>query len=441
MSTDPTALTAIELAEAYRRGELRPRAVTEAYLKKAAPGPVYRELLEERARAQADRAERQFESGIDVGPLQGIPLALKDLLDVEGTVTAAGSKVLAATTAALADAPAVARLDAAGAVFLGKTVMTELAFSGVGINPHFGTPPNAFDPERIPGGSSSGSAVAVATGQACAAIGSDTGGSVRIPAAFNGLVGLKTSEGAIPGDGCVQLSFTLDVLGPIARTVRDAWLLYRALAALPPAPIPPVPVRLRLAAPTTVVREELAPEVEDAFTAAVERLEALGHEVVDIPAPLFNEIEETAGRYGTFAANEALALYEDLIERHGDEMDSRVTGRILAARGRSSSDYIRLVLARRRWQQEFWSQVAGFDAILAPTVPIVPPRLCELRDDNAYFETNRRCLRNTSLFNAVGGASIAVPAGVGPVGVMISAAPGNEGLVCAVGELLTPSPN
>ena len=248
MSIDPTTLTAVELGEAYRRGQLTPRGVTEAYLEKSAPGKIYREVLADRARAQAERAQRQFESGIDVGPLQGVPLAMKDLIDLEGTVTAAGSRALASGLAASADAPAAARLDAAGAVFLGKTTMTELAFSGVGINPHYGTPPNAFDPARIPGGSSSGSSVAVALEQACAAVGSDTGGSVRIPAAFNGLVGLKTSEGAVPTDGCAPLSMTLDVIGPIARNVADAWIVYRALAALPPAPLPPAPGRLRLAA-------------------------------------------------------------------------------------------------------------------------------------------------------------------------------------------------
>jgi aspartyl-tRNA(Asn)/glutamyl-tRNA(Gln) amidotransferase subunit A len=436
MTNDPTSLTAIQLAAAYRRGELRPTAVVDAYLEAIGPGPVYRQVLAERARDQAERAERQFQRGVDVGPLQGVPLALKDLLDVEGTVSAAGSKALAAGPPATADAPVVARLDAAGAVFLGKTNMTELAFSGVGINPHFGTPPNALDRERIPGGSSSGSAVAVASRLACAAIGSDTGGSVRIPAAFNGLVGLKTSEGAIPTDGCVPLSFTLDTIGPITRTAADAWLVFRALAALPPAPVPALPGKMRLLAPTTVLQEGLTPEVASTFRVAVERLRTQGHEVVEREVPQLREIEATVTRYGSLAAHEAMALYEELLEAHGPDIDPRVSGRILQARGRSSSDYVRLVLARRRLQREFWLEMAGIDALLAPTVPILPPRVRELAADDAYFEANRFCLRNTSLFNFVGGTSISFPVDEAPVGIMAAAAPGNEGLVVAIAEEL-----
>lgn len=437
MTMDPTSLTAAELARAYRREQLRPTAVTEAYLAKIRPGPVYRQVLAERARMQAERAERQFEGGVDVGPLQGVPLALKDLMDVEGTVSAAGSKVLAAGRPAAVDAPAVARLDAAGAVFLGKTTMTELAFSGVGVNPHFGTPPNALDPDRIPGGSSSGSAVAVASGMACAGVGTDTGGSVRIPAAFNALTGLKTSEGAVPTDGCVPLSFTLDTVGSIARSPEDAWILFRALAALPPAPLPELPKRLRLLAPTTVLQEDMAPEVESVFRDAVERLRGLGHEVTFREAPLLAEIEEMPTRLGSIAAHEAMALYEEVIDQHGADMDPRVTRRILQARDRSSRDYIRLLLARARWQRDFWTEMTGFDAVLAPTVPILPPRLDELKADDAYVEANRLCLRNTSLFNAVGGCAISASVGKVPIGVMAAASPGNEGLLVGIARLLS----
>ncbi|HEX7004225.1 MAG TPA: amidase family protein [Trueperaceae bacterium] len=436
MSADPTTLSAVELARAYRQGALRPTAVTAAYLNKAAPGPIYRELLSDRALAQAERAERQFESGVDVGPLQGIPVAVKDLIDVEGTVTVAGSPALALGEPAAADAPALARLDAAGAVFLGKTNMTELAFSGIGINPHYGTPANRFDPERVPGGSSSGSAAAVAYGLACAAVGSDTGGSVRIPAAFNGLVGLKTSEGAIPTDGCTPLSVTLDTLGPITRDIGDAWLLYRALAALPPAPLPQPPVRLRLAAPTTVLHDSLDPRVEAGFAAGLERLERLGHEVVRLESPILGEIEEAIGRYGSLASHEAFAMYEELIEERGDLMDPRVSRRILAVRGRPSSDYLRLLLSRRGWQRRFWAQMQEFDAVVAPTVAILPPRVSDLAEDASYYEANRLCLRNTTIFNYLGGASLSVPVEAqSPVGLMISGPPSNEGLLLAIGRL------
>ncbi|MEJ2666907.1 MAG: amidase family protein [Deinococcales bacterium] len=194
MSPEPTSLSLLALAQAYRSGELDPVDVTEAYLAAAGRHPegerIYRTLTPARARRQAQEASRRFRAGVDTGPLQGVPIAVKDLLDMEGEVSAAGSKVLLQGAPAAQDAPVVARLDAAGAVFLGRTNMTELAFSGIGINPHFGTPGCARDPSRVPGGSSSGSGVAVATGLAVAALGSDTGGSVRIPASVNGIVGL-----------------------------------------------------------------------------------------------------------------------------------------------------------------------------------------------------------------------------------------------------------
>lgn len=436
MSLNVTSLTLEDLGRSYRERRLRPTEVTETFLERISPGDVYLEVLADRARQQAEHAERQFDRGVDVGPLQGIPLALKDLLDVEGTVSSAGAKVLAEGPPADADCPVVARLDAAGAVFLGKTNMTEIAFSGVGMNPHYGTPPNALDQERIPGGSSSGSTVAVATGRACAALGSDTGGSVRIPAAFNRLVGLKTTDGLVPTDGTVPLSFTLDTIGPIARTPRDAWLLFRTMAALAPAQLPVLPARLRLLAPTTVVLDELDEQVAAGFERELERLRERGHEVVEGEVPLFSEMLEAVGRFGSIAAHEAMAVHGDTIEKHGARMDPRVAGRVAAVAGRPSSDYIRLMLERRRWQRELWNGTADFDAILAPTVAILPPRLRDLDEDEAYFEANRLCLRNTSLFNMAGGASLSVPAAQGPVGIMISGPPDSEGLMVAIGEAL-----
>ena len=236
---DIFSLTLSELARAYRTGELSAAQVTEAYLGRLEPSPIYRLITEERALAQAKRADEAFSRGEDKGPLQGIPIALKDLMDTAGEVTAAGSTVLAKNPPAAQDCPAAMRLDEAGAVFLGKTNMTEFAFSGLGLNPHYGTPGNVLDSARVPGGSSSGSAVAVAKGLAVAAVGSDTGGSVRIPAAFNGLVGLKTTDGAVPVEGCVPLSTTLDTLGPITKTVEDAWHVWRVLAGQPAAAFVP----------------------------------------------------------------------------------------------------------------------------------------------------------------------------------------------------------
>ena len=441
--TDPTTLTLTELARAYRTGELRAAEVTKAYLAKLEPGPVYRLVTAERALEQAARADALFAQGRDHGPLQGVPLALKDLMDTQGDVTAAGTVVFLDDPPAAQDCPAAARLDAAGAVFLGKTNMTELAFSGLGLNPHFGTPENALDRSRVPGGSSSGAAVAVATGLACVAVGSDTGGSVRIPAAFNGLVGLKTTDGSIPTDGCAALSTTLDTLGPITRTVEDAWHLWRALMGEPPAPFTPDAVKgLRLLVPTTVLQEGLDAEVAAGFAGACDALRAQGVTLETRPVPVLAELNGLYGRFGSFAAMEALALYEDLLEREGERVDPRVASRILQARSRSATDYIRLGFERRRLQRAFWDVCRGFDAVLAPTVAVLPPELSELvTDDDAYVSANAAVLRNTTIFNLLGVPAVSVPCAPNVdamVGATVAARPQGEALVLGVARALEP---
>jgi aspartyl-tRNA(Asn)/glutamyl-tRNA(Gln) amidotransferase subunit A len=426
---DPTRLTLVELAAAYRERRLRPADAVEAWLERIEAGPVYRIVTAGRARRQAARADALFEAGVDRGPLQGIPIALKDLMDTEGDVTAAGSAVLADGPPALRDSPAAARLDRAGAVFLGKTNMTELAFSGLGLNPHFGTPGSALDPERVPGGSSSGSAVAVATGLACVAIGSDTGGSVRIPAAFNGIVGLKTTDGAIPTAGCVPLSPTLDTLGPLARTVADAWHAWRALADLPPATFPgPPDGPLSLLVPESLAAG-LEPEVGRAFQDACDRL-AAGNRIQRRKVPVLDQVAEVYGRHGTFAGIEGFALHRKLLERGGDRIDPRVSSRVLAYGTRTGDDLARLVEARERIRREMDGIARPYDAVLAPTVPILPPRIADLGSDQAYLEANASVLRNTQIFNFLGWPAASVPcgrtAGGLSVGIMVAAGPHEE---------------
>jgi aspartyl-tRNA(Asn)/glutamyl-tRNA(Gln) amidotransferase subunit A len=429
--TDPSDLTLMALAAHYREGALDPADAVEAFLARGAPGDVLRLVTPERARAQADAASRRWRRGRLLGPLDGVPIAIKDLLDTAGDVTGAGSPALFGAPPAAVDAPVAARLDAAGAVFVGKSTMTELAFSGLGLNPHTGTPGNAIDPRRVPGGSSSGSAVAVARGWAVAAIGSDTGGSVRIPASFQGLVGLKTTDGAIPTDGAVALSTTLDTLGPIARTAGDAWALWRAMAALPVADLAEAPERGRFWAPPTVWREELDPGVHERFEGALAALRAAGHEVVEDPLPELAELDGLFGRYGSFAAHEAWAMYEGMLERHGARMDARVVDRIRAVAGRPSSDYLRLVYDRGRLRDAVWTRAVGFDALLAPTVAVAPPEIAPLEADvGAYMAANARVLRSTTLVNLLGAPAATVPVGrdqLGlPVGLMITTAPGED---------------
>lgn len=446
--TDISHATLMSLAERFRAGELDPLEVTEAFLDRPAPPEVVRVPTPARARAQAAAASRRWRRGRLRGPLDGIPIVIKDLLDTAGDVTGAGSPALFDAPPAAADAPVAARLDAAGAVFLGKSTMTELAFSGLGLNPHTGTPGNAWDPTRVPGGSSSGSAVAVAAGYAVAAVGSDTGGSVRIPAAFQGLVGLKTTDGAIPTDGAVPLSTTLDTLGPIARSAADAWAVWRAMAALPVAPLPATPVLGRFWAPRTVWREDLDPGVAARFEACLEALRAAGHTVRGGPLAELAELDALYPRYGSFAAHEAWALHQELLERHGARMDARVVARIRAVAGRPASDYLRLGYARARLRRRVWEAAAGFDALLAPTVAIPPPEIAPLvRDDAAYLEANARVLRNTAIGNLLGAPAATVPIGPDalglPVGLMIVSAPGEDAAAlawAAAVERLVPRP-
>lgn len=437
---NPRELTLGELCRAYREASLTPGEVTEAYLAQLQPGSVYRVVTAQRARQQAEAATRHFEHGLDLGPLQGIPIALKDLIDTRGEVTAAGSRVLAESAPAAEDAPAAARLDAAGAVFLGKTTMTELAYSGLGLNPHFGTPGNALDPSRIPGGSSSGSAVAVASRLACAAVGSDTGGSVRIPASFNGIVGLKTTNGTLPLDGCTPLSPTLDTLGPLARNAEDAWLLYLALSARPYQPLEPLESPLTLLVPENVVLEGAEPEVEAAFEACCRKLEQDGHRLEHRAVPELEAILGLYGRHGTFASHESLALYEEMLETRGQEIDPRVARRILEYRGRPATDYLRLVYAQRRMVPAFWQDYRRYDALLAPTVAILPPPVAALQEDDAYVQTNALVLRNTMLFNFLSGPAASVPCGRTAeglsVGLMIATAPHQEELALGIAALL-----
>lgn len=438
----PVTPTLLELALRYRAGERSPQEVTEELLARVHPGSTLRVVTHERARAQAAAAQERWRQGTLRGPLDGVPIVLKDLLDSVGEVTAAGSAARFGLPPASADAPLVARLDRAGAVFLGKSTMTELAFGGLGLNPHTGTPGSACDPTRVPGGSSSGSAVAVAVGWAIAAVGSDTGGSVRIPAAFNDLVGLKTSDGSLPLAGTVPLSTTLDTLGPIARTVGDAHALYQAMAELPASELQAMERPARLWAPPDVFMEDLEAPVAERFEGALRALEAAGHRVVRERLPELSDLDALYGRYGSFAAHEAWALYEELLVTQGASIDPRVRSRIEAVASRPAADYIRLGYRREALKAAVWRTMEGFDALLAPTVKVLPPRIeAVAEDDDAYVATNLRVLRNTAIGNLLGAPSLSLPLPLVeglPVGLMLTAAPGRDLELLRWGASLAP---
>lgn len=357
-------------------------------------------------------------------PLAGLPVSVKDLFDVAGQTTAAGSTVLAGAAPAQADCPAVARLRAAGAALIGRSNMVEFAFSGVGINPHYGTPVNPADrgTDRIPGGSSSGAAVSVATGAALVGLGSDTGGSLRIPAALCGIVGFKSTARLVPTAGAVPLSTSLDTVGALTRSVRDAITVHEVLTARPVRLAGKPLSACRLAVAQTQMLDGLDPTVTEAFERSLMRLRQAGAQIEEIA---LSEISDLAAinASGGLSAAESYAWHRTLIARHQAEYDPRVAQRILRGAPMSAADYIDLLAARQQWIVRMEARLNGFDAVLSPTVPIVaPPIASVLTDDAEFFRVNGLLLRNTAVVNMLDGCAISLPChtpGQLPVGLMI----------------------
>ncbi|TFY99356.1 amidase [Ramlibacter henchirensis] len=360
-------------------------------------------------------------------PLAGLPVSVKDLFDIEGQVTAAGSRVLADAPPAVADSPAVARLRAAGASLIGRTNMTEFAFSGVGVNPHHGTPANPADPAtpRIPGGSSSGAAVSVATGAAFIGLGSDTGGSIRIPAALCGIVGFKNTARLTPLQGALPLSTTLDTICAMTRSVRDAVLAHEVLAARRVAlEHRPLSAR-RFAVARTSMLDGLDLAVAQGFEAALRTLRDAGARIEEIALDEIRDlgaIQSTGG----FTAAESYAWHRQLLDRKGDGYDPRVRVRIERGASMKAWEYVDLVRARADWIARVETALAGFDAVLSPTVPMVAPAIDQVAPgaerDEAFFRVNALLLRNTSVVNMLDGCALSLPChvpGTLPVGLML----------------------
>ena len=401
---------------------------------------VFTALGAERALAAARASDLLRAAGVVRSPLEGIPVSIKDLFDVAGEVTTAGSAVLRGAAPAARNAPVVERLIAAGAVIVGRTNMTEFAFSGLGLNPHHGTPANPWDraTRRIPGGSSSGAAVSVTDGMAAVAIGSDTGGSVRIPAALCGLAGFKPTQRRVPTEGALPLSTSLDSIGPLAASVRCCALTDAILAGQPPVPPPARALRdARLAVPETVVLDGLEPPVAAAFEAALARLSAAGARIRHIAVPEFAELGRLHAR-GTLAGAEAWAWHRHLLAERAAEYDPRVGLRLQGGAQMSAADYIDLLAARRRWIAQVEARAAGFDALLLPTVPLLAPRIDALQaSDQAYFAANALILRNPTLINFLDGCALSLPcheSGAAPVGLMLAAAGGQDRALLGLGE-------
>jgi aspartyl-tRNA(Asn)/glutamyl-tRNA(Gln) amidotransferase subunit A len=379
----------------------------------------------------AEAMDRLREVNAAPSPFAGIPISIKDLFDIKGQVTRAGSRALEDSARAAADAPVVARLRRAGFVVIGRTNMTEFAYSGIGINPHYGTPKGAWQRStgHVPGGSSSGAAVSIVDGMAHGALGTDTGGSCRIPAAYNGIVGFKPTQRRVPLDGAVPLSFTLDSIGPLARTVACCAVLDAVLANEPVTPLQPRPIRgMRLAVPKTVALDDLEDAVAKTFERALEKLAHEGALIERIAVPEFLDIAPMSAK-GGFAAAESYAWHRYLIVAKGDIYDPRVASRILRGESQSAADYIDLINARKSLVARATARLTPYDALVLPTTANTPPRIADMKDDQAFTKANLLSLRNCTLINMIDGCGISLPIhrdGEVPVGLMLAASGGSD---------------
>jgi aspartyl-tRNA(Asn)/glutamyl-tRNA(Gln) amidotransferase subunit A len=381
------------------------------------------------ARAAADASDARTRSGHSLGPLDGKAIAVKDLFDIAGETTRAGSIVLRDAPPAKADAPVICRLRAAGAVIVAKTNMSEFAFTAFGINPHFGTPGNPADRSRVPGGSSSGSAVAAADGMCDIGIGSDTGGSCRIPAALCGIVGYKPSKFRIPTDGAFPLSYTLDSIGPLARSValcaaadavmagEDPWTLeVESLAGL------------RLGVPQGLPLRELDQTVAARFSAATAALARAGARLSDENIPLLEEPARVQAK-GSFSSIESYAIHRQLLAAHAADYDPMVRARIEAGRNIAAADYIVMLRERAALVRAMDARLADLDALIMPAVPIVAPQIAEVSDPTTARDKNLLLLRNPALANFFDLCAISLPLprqGGLPVGLMLFARNGHD---------------
>jgi len=435
--------TAATLANTFRKGRADPVAVVEEVferIEKSGDPAIFIETLRARAVAEAKAARKRLKAGKPASPLDGVPIAWKDLFDIEGRVTTAGSIVLKSDPPAKRDAALVAAGRAGGLVNVGCLNMTEFAYSGIGLNPHYGTPRNPNDPQvhRSPGGSSSGSGVVVATGIVPVAIGTDTGGSIRIPASFNGVVGYKSSTGHYPMDGVFPLSKTLDSLGPLANTVEDCVLVDAVFRGLKK---PNAKARdasgVEIIVPETVVLDGCEDAVMANFDASLARLRKAGAKVKRMKMPLMQEIMDLIARRGHILGAEALTLHWDRVKGPDAlRMDARVVSRILQADKMSAVDLVVFMEERKRMIAAANAFVG--DAVLAfPTTPHVAMRIAPLEESHdVFFRNNAKTLRNTMIGNFLDVCGVSIPngadAGGMPTGFLYSAPHGRDTEVLSI---------
>jgi aspartyl-tRNA(Asn)/glutamyl-tRNA(Gln) amidotransferase subunit A len=376
-----------------------------------------------KVRAQAVQSDALRKHGIVPSPLAGVTVSVKDLYGVQGEVSAAGSKALADRPPEPHDCPAISRLRAAGAVLMGRTNMTEFAYSGVGLNPHYGTPTSPWDRKtgRIPGGSSSGAAVSVADGMAVVGLGTDTGGSCRIPAALCGTVGWKPTARRIPLDGVTPLSFSLDSLGSMGASVGCVALVDQIMAGEPMRPLTPPPLRgQRLGVLKTIVLEGLDQPVAQAYERSLTALAKAGAQLIDIEVPAL--LTAALFTKGGLTAAEGSAWHKSLLAAKGNLYDPRVRTRIELGFTQTAADYLGTLEVRRAFMAAFDAATRGFDALIMPTCPIIAPPIAAFARDEDFARINLQLLRNTAIGNQADRCSISLPChreGEAAVGFML----------------------
>lgn len=404
---------------------------------------VFLKVYGEQALATADFYDRMRQQGAHLNPFAGIPVSIKDLFDVAGDTTLAGSTVRKGAPAAERDARAVARLRAAGFVVIGRTNMTEFAFSGLGLNPSYGTPLNPWDRAtgRIPGGSSSGAAVSISDAMAYGALGTDTGGSCRIPAAMCGIVGFKPTASRVPLTGAYPLSASLDSVGPLANSVACCATLDAVLCGQAFEPIPELTASdLNLAVLTNYVTDGLDPTVADNYECALSALARAGVRLTDIKVPELAELPDIH-RKGGISSAEAYAFHRPQLAKDSARYDPRVLVRILRGREQDAAEYIDLLNLRADFTARVSRQIRKFDAVLMPTIPLVAPALSALTSDDDYVRANGLALRNPSIVNFIDGCAISLPChdpGTAPVGLSLFGLANTDTAVLSVAKVVEP---
>ncbi|MDF1854595.1 amidase family protein [Pseudooceanicola sp.] len=428
-------MSAGELGRGIGAGEIDPVALCDTYLAAIDAHPdtprIYARVTHDRARAEARDAAERARLGLRRGPLDGVPVSWKDLFDSAGVATEAGSALLQGRVPDR-DAQVLANATAMGLVCLGKTHMSELAFSGIGLNPITATPPNRNDATAVPGGSSSGAAASVAFGLAAAGLGSDTGGSVRIPAAWNDLVGLKTTSGRVPLDGVVPLAKAFDTIGPLCRNVEDCALTLAAIEGGRPADLRGATLDgIRFAALDTLVLDDIRDAPLSGFRSARERLQRAGALVTPVEAP---ELAQANDLSGILFTSEAYGLWKADIEAAPEKMFPEILSRFRSGADYAAADYVAAWELLHHYRRIFLARMASYDAVICPTAPILPPNAERMLADHEYYVAeNLLALRNTRVGNLMGLCALTLPTGVPSCGLMILARPGSEEALLRLG--------